>query len=42
MKTNKTSEKNYVAPSVRVVEVEENAVICTSGPTGETDPWEEE
>ncbi len=30
MKTNKPKEKNYVAPSVRVIEVEESAMICTS------------
>ena len=37
MKTNKTSEKNYVAPAVRVIEVEESAVICTSGETEQVD-----
>lgn len=37
MKTNKSKEKNYVAPSVRVIEVEESAVICTSNERVEED-----
>lgn len=37
MKTNKSKEKNYVAPSVRVIEVEESAMICTSAGTESVD-----